>query len=264
MLACENEHVFRCDGPYIVFAQDIKTSKYDPEYAKRYAFLWAYGYETTHSGLVESLYRSVGALVADAFSEVRKADPVTIDCGCGTGRSISDAVPLAPSGQFLGVDLSSAKLDLAARILCGSKVVETTLPDYGFVETLSIAGRAFPNVTLAQADALQLPCADGVADLVLSVNLLDRVKDPAAVLREARRVLSPKGSLVLTTPLNWMDSSLWSKYPNARALTEEVERSGFSIKIWFDQLLYRETLDSRGSVEEFSTLVISARAVDRS
>ncbi len=259
-LACENKHIFRCDGPYIVFAHDSEQSKYNQAYANRYAFLWAYGYETSHSGLVESLYRSVGALVADALAEMRKGDPIIIDCGCGTGRSIADAAMLAPSGQFLGVDLSSAKLELAAKILRGTKPVEAILPDYGFGDPLSISGRGLSNVILVQADALQLPFQDSRADLLLSVNLLDRVEDPTLALREARRVLRSGGALILTTPLNWTKASQWNMYPDAKALISVVENCGFSVKTWFDQLLYREILDARGSVEEFATLVISGRA----
>src|SRR5882724_6620915 len=116
-LVCAKKHAFGYSDRYIVFQRTRNQGKYDEAYSKRYAFLWAYGYETRHSGLVESLYRSVGALVAEAVAGVGKDDPVVVDCGCGTGRCIADAALLSPSGLYLGVDLSAAKLNLAARIL---------------------------------------------------------------------------------------------------------------------------------------------------
>lgn len=260
-LECAKAHAFRCDGPYIVFAKDPDEGRYNKSYSERYAFLWAYGYETRHSGLVESLYRSAAALIAEALAETGKNDPVVVDFGCGTGRTIADAAGLTPAGSFVGLDLSSAKLDLAARIVRGPHAVESTLPGYGFPDPLTIRGRGLTNVILAQADALKAPVADNSADLVVCVNLLDRVEDPRRVLQEARRVLRSGGALILTTPLNWDSAELWNKYPGASALLAVLEGCGFSVRTWFDQLLYREILDARGSVEEFATLVVSGRAL---
>lgn len=259
-LVCAKKHIFRSSGRYIIFKRDRNQGKYDEDYSKRYAFLWAYGYETRHSGAVESLYRSVGALVAESLADIAKSNPVAVDCGCGTGRCIADAALVMPSARFVGVDLSTAKLDLAAQILKGQSVVRGSLPGYGFAEPLSIKGRRLKNVLLAQADVMSLPLQDRSADLALFVNLLDRVPDPHAALREAHRILRSGGALVLTTPLNWTKPKLWRKYPNAKALRDLISNCGFIIKIWFDQLLYREILDGRGSVEEFATLVISAQA----
>jgi SAM-dependent methyltransferase len=261
-LECEKheEHVFSCSGSYIVFSS-VDPGKYDAAYAERYAFLWAYGYETRNSGLVESLYRGVGALAAEAIAEMRVSNPVVVDCGCGVGRVIADAAIFAPSAQFLGVDLSPAKLNLASEILLGTKPVERSLPEFGFTNQLAIRSRNLTNVLLAQANALSLPIESASADLVLSVNLLDRVENPKSVIQEQRRVLRPGGTLILTTPLNWTNARLWMEYPGATSLVAVVEQCGFNVRTWFDQLLYREILDARGSVEEFTTLVVSAQAI---
>jgi SAM-dependent methyltransferase len=44
-----------------------------------------------------------------------------------------------------------------------------------------------------------IPMDAGSADLVLSTQVLEHVPDPVAYLREARRILSPEGALVLST-----------------------------------------------------------------
>jgi SAM-dependent methyltransferase len=49
-----------------------------------------------------------------AAAGIRPADRV-LDVGCGTGETTLDAARLAPSGRALGVDLSSAMLDVALR-----------------------------------------------------------------------------------------------------------------------------------------------------
>lgn len=261
-LECEKNpaHAFTSDGAYIVFDTKFDNDKYDEEYSTRYAFLWAYGYESRNSGLVESLYRSVTALVAEAVAATQIVDPLFVDCGCGTGRSTSDAVRLEPRGRFIGVDASSAKLKLASQILCGTEPIQQALPTYGFPNPLTISGRGLSNVILAQANAAALPLESGVADLVLSVNLLDRVASPRNVLLEARRVLRGGGTLVLTTPMNWRTEQEWSEYPDAAALLALLRDCGYHVETWFDQLQYREILDARGSVEEFTTLVVSALA----
>jgi SAM-dependent methyltransferase len=48
-----------------------------------------------------------------------------------------------------------------------------------------------------------LPLDEGVADCVLSSQVLEHVAHPEAYLREARRVLRPRGHLVLSTHGNW-------------------------------------------------------------
>jgi ubiquinone/menaquinone biosynthesis C-methylase UbiE len=51
-----------------------------------------------------------------------------------------------------------------------------------------------------QADAHDLPFADGAFDVVVCGEVLEHVKSPIGVLAEARRVLRPGGRLVATVP----------------------------------------------------------------
>jgi ubiquinone/menaquinone biosynthesis C-methylase UbiE len=59
--------------------------------------------------------------------------------------------------------------------------------------------RVLPSVDFA-SDASALPLADGSVDVVLSLELLEHVPEPAAVLREIARVLKPGGTVILSVP----------------------------------------------------------------
>jgi SAM-dependent methyltransferase len=259
-LACvgTERHVFASENGLLAFAQ-IDPGKYTPEYAKRYAALWAYGYATRHSGLDEPLYRTVASLAAEALAERQGRDaPVIVDAGCGVGRSTADCAQLAPKGTVLGFDGSPFMLELADRIVRGHAPVAIDLGDAGF-PSLSIPGRGHGDVFLALADVERLPVASGCADLVLSVNIVDRLpRGPEPAFHECARVLRPGGWLVFTDPLNWLDTESWRRF-EAGDVLKLLETCGFELATWFDDLWYREILDARGSFEEFRTLVVKAR-----
>lgn len=257
-----------CDGPdrHVVDTEDDALAfarpdvgKYDPMYAARYAALWTFGYVTLHSGLDEGLYRTVSSLIAEALAENRTEGPVIIDAGCGVGRVTGDTGRLAPQATILAFDASPSMLSFARRVVHGREPIEVKLPSYGF-PLLTIPPYADDRPIFGRADVESLPVADGVADLVLSVNIVDRLPHgPEVALREAHRVLKPGGALIFTDPFNWTEGWLWERYPDSASVLRLIEESGFSITTWFDQLYYREILDARGSIDEFRTLVVSAR-----
>lgn len=253
----ERSHSVRRESGYLSFTEP-NTGKYDPAYAARYAVLWAFGYQTLHSGLDEGLYRTVSSFIAEALATGARPEPLIVDAGCGVGRVLADASRLAPRGTILAFDASPAMLEFACRV-AGGESIEVSLPDYGF-PPLRIGSNAAPNAILGRADVEDLPLIDGCADVVLSVNIVDRLPHgPEIAFRECHRVLRSGGMLVFTDPLNWTEPWLWQKYPDAASLLRLLEATGFAIETWFDNLFYREILDGRGSFEEFRTIAVKAR-----
>lgn len=98
-------------------------------------------------------------------------DDSVLDVGCGTGETARHL--LSRAGDVHGVDLSPDQLETALE--------KPSLRDAAFVA----------------ADALSLPYRDDTFDHVVSVGSIMYWEDPAAVLREIRRVVSPGGSALV-------------------------------------------------------------------
>ncbi len=97
--------------------------------------------------------------------------PRLIDVGCGTGWYLDRLGDLCP--ERVGVDVSAGMLRLARDRL--------------------------PGVTLAQADARDLPFPDQSFDIVLSTRVLTHVPEFRPAIAETVRMLGPGGLAILTS-----------------------------------------------------------------
>jgi ubiquinone/menaquinone biosynthesis C-methylase UbiE len=145
-----------------------------------------------------------------------------LDVGCGTGATLDAIVRAHPEVHAWGIDLSVEMIAKAR-------------------ERLRRAGqRAGGQIDLRVADAEHLPLADDAVDLVVCVDSLHHYPDPAAALREMRRVTRPDGGLVigewrLAAPLRQLMNWLLPRLPEGdvrvytgRELTELAETAGYS------------------------------------
>jgi len=99
---------------------------------------------------------------------------------------------LHEAGRVLEVGAGSS--DLLATLEAPFKVA----CDYT-VRMLSARGPTV-GVSCLAADGARMPCADASFDAVFSINLLEHVSAPRALLAEARRVLVDGGLCVVVTP----------------------------------------------------------------
>jgi 2-polyprenyl-3-methyl-5-hydroxy-6-metoxy-1,4-benzoquinol methylase len=99
---------------------------------------------------------------------------VIVDVGCGDGVATSVAAAVNRGHRFIGIDWSSEALRQAR-------------------------GRDL-TVIAAGVDGARLPLVSGAADVVIMSELIEHLVDTDSALDEARRVLKPGGSLLLSTP----------------------------------------------------------------
>jgi arsenite methyltransferase len=134
--------------------------------------------------IIEAAVRALSATSGERIADV----------GFGGGYELELLAPLVEPARMCGVEISEAMIDAAKRHW----------------------GEA---VEIYRADALSMPFGDSEFDGIVSVNTIYFWNDPAAVLREFRRVLKPTGRLVLGirkkefirwSPVSWFGFRLYS------------------------------------------------------
>ncbi|WP_251151750.1 methyltransferase domain-containing protein [Cellulosimicrobium sp. Marseille-Q4280] len=118
-----------------------------------------------------------------------------LDVGCGPATVTVDLAERVAGGRVVGVDASAAVLD-SARDLA--------------------AQRGTANITFQQANAYELPFADGTFDVVYAHQLLQHLSDPIGALREMKRVAKPGGLVAVRDA----DYAAMTWYPESPGLTE--------------------------------------------
>lgn len=116
-------------------------------------------------GLLERFYAQVSTLVAPLAAQD------VLDAGCGEGLGLTRLAPVLP-GRVTGFDLSE--------------------------EAVSRARAAHPAGTFSIEDITALPYDDGAFDLVICMEVLEHLPEPAKALRELKRVC--RGHLLLSVP----------------------------------------------------------------
>jgi len=123
-----------------------------------------------------------------------RAGDVVLDAACGMGYGAAVLARTTPASLVIGVDADGAAVGYARANYGEDEAApgvvefrESTLPDLSFL-------------------------ADRSVDLVACFETLEHVADPAALLAEFERVLTPGGRLVVSVPNEWTDAS--GKDPN--------------------------------------------------
>ncbi len=116
-----------------------------------------------------------------------------------------------------------------------------------------------PDVSVAAADILALPYADGFFDKVVLSEVLEHVPDDAAALSEVRRVTRPGGLIAITVPHRdypplW-DPVNWLRERFGRAPIRE----GFFGGLWTNHLRLYGRAQLLGLVERCGLEVVESR-----
>ena len=116
-----------------------------------------------------------------------------LDLGTGIGAMAAQLAERYPDAQITGLDRSEAQL--------------------------AVARERHPIATYVQGDATAMPFADGTFDRVHASWLLEHVPDPAAVVREVRRVLRRGGAAYFVE----VDNATLRLEPPIAVVTEVME-----------------------------------------
>jgi ubiquinone/menaquinone biosynthesis C-methylase UbiE/uncharacterized protein YbaR (Trm112 family) len=103
-----------------------------------------------------------------------------LDVGCNTGPML---IPLRRAGyDVVGIDISAHDVHQAER----------------YLDQCSL-----PSSMLAVADGTQLPFRDCSFDFILLIDILEHTAFPELIVAQARRLLSPGGTVIATVPWNY-------------------------------------------------------------
>ncbi|MFO1436365.1 MAG: 5-histidylcysteine sulfoxide synthase [Gammaproteobacteria bacterium] len=132
-----------------------------------------------------------------------------LDLGCATGRATFELA--RHFAQVTGVDFSARFINAGVQ-LAEQGELRYTLTEEGELvsyktRTLSELGLdgVQNKVTFVQGDACNLKAILTGYDLVLAANLIDRLYNPAAFLREIYRRINVGGVLLIASPYTWME-----------------------------------------------------------
>lgn len=152
-------------------------------------------------------------LVKEIAAYIDESD-VVLECACGTGMV---SVPIAKNcRKLLATDFSAGMLRQANKKL-----------------------REYPNVKLARADIMNLPCKGGRFDKVVAANVIHLLDNPRVALDELMRVCKVGGKIIIPTYIN-AENKDWG------LLAKLLKSIGIDFKREYDYESYIEFFESLG------------------
>lgn len=101
-----------------------------------------------------------------------------LEIGCGAGAVLGILGQVYSGLEIAGIDLESKQIDYYAR---------------QYLSSLDLT-----NADLRVGDANKLPWQDNIFDYIYAMWFLEHLSNPLSVLKEAKRVLKPKGTITIT------------------------------------------------------------------
>ncbi len=107
---------------------------------------------------------------------------------------------LANAARVATVECGASAQPVVIDIGCGEKPYSDFFDGAWYVGLNYDTVAASPDIV---GDAQQLPLKTGCADIVFSTQVIEHVPHPDKLVREAFRILKPRGVLLLTGPFYW-------------------------------------------------------------
>ena len=200
-------------APYILTGESQDRLSYpQPEIVTR-SFETDFYQCVTHlmgkPNLTEDFYQCLLELIRQ--EKLVTPNTTVLDIGCGLGRMTLEMARFDDVDHAIGLDSSALMIEEATKLansqqsqipiklnLVGGK---TTNAKIGLDWTVD-------NCDFMVGDAQQLALQEGAFDLVLCLNVIDRVPKPTKVIEQIFRVLKSGGYLVITDPYDWKKSPI--------------------------------------------------------
>jgi len=155
---------------------------------------------------VDNFPKKIAELAIEAMGNKTMGN--ALDLGCATGRSSFELA--RHFSQVTGIDFSARFIDLGLQ-LAEQGIVRYTLTDEG--ELVSYHERKLSDLQLDglqskvaffQGDACNLKPHFRGYDLIIAVNLIDRLYSPAKFLKTVHERLNSGGLLLIASPYTWL------------------------------------------------------------
>jgi ubiquinone/menaquinone biosynthesis C-methylase UbiE len=170
---------------------------------------------TVKSGLTTPFHRRRVECTVELCRQVVQATgpaPRILDMGCGQGH-ITHELHKAYGTEIHGLDYS--------------------------LSAIEYAWDHYPGVKFTVANAYESPYCDGHFDLVVCNNLWEHVPDPLRLLAEIRRITTPTGFLIISTPSRYRLTNLVRVFLGRRVhLISKHHVTEYSVGQVLEQLSY--------------------------
>ncbi len=145
--------------------------------------------------------RVVAEMVADHAPDAR-----ALDIGCAVGRS---AFALSRRcAEVVAIDYSASFIEAAERIRSEGTLAYTAADEGAITRTLTahVPAHAHPDrIRFAVGDAMALDAGLGTFDVVLLLNVICRLPEPAVCLNRLHEFVAPGGQLIVSSPYTWLE-----------------------------------------------------------